>query len=506
MKGLEVEDLRILQMSQQKQSSSASRSRSRGRSKTPKGKTVTVTTTTTSKKPRNRSTSTPRANRVNSGQNRGQYGLRRDTYGRDLGALLGEGAQSLFSHVFGLGEYKIKANSLLGAIDVGTSPPCVRNVHKGEGMTLRHREYLGELISGTIVSPATTTPFTLQSFNINPGNSSLFPFLAKLAEQFQEYSINGMIVEIKSEASEYAANVSLGTTFMSASYQSLDPAPSSKIELENMEYAVSAKSSKTIIMPIECARANDVLTHLYVAIDSDYQGGDKRFSDLGTLYIGSQGINASSVPLGEIWVSYDITLFKPHIHPPPACPTQIEALYQFSPTNPLGSLSLFQSGWFNAQDPHGLVYSFENNVITLNSVAAGKSFLGMINFASADETLTGTPIFTSLTGTSGISFPKMFVRGGGGSVYPFEYTGVSYSTLNDPEFSGYTVAFSFAVSETPATPISVTIDVGGIPVSGGSVATVFLLETNLEVPPVPVLRQITSASSRQMSLRTTRNK
>lgn len=209
----------------------------------------------------------------------------------------------------GLGEYHVKKNSLMSLIDLGQSPPRVMNTNKGEATVINHREYLGDLLSGH----STPSVFNLETYSLNPGNSSLFPFLGTIAQKFQEYEIRGMLVELKTLSSDYAAALSLGSMFMAADYNVLGAAPGTKQQLENMEYASSAKPSCSIIMPIECEPRNDTNTHLYVADDSDYEGGDKRLFDLCNIYIGSQGIPTPNTPIAEIWLTYEIALFKPII-------------------------------------------------------------------------------------------------------------------------------------------------------------------------------------------------
>lgn len=231
-------------------------------------------------------------------------------YGSRLGSVLGEGIQS-FANVLGFGEYNIQSNSMLSEkyIDTGASPPRVKNTNKGEATVFSHREYLGELLTGT----GTPSAFTLQQYAINPGNSLLFPLTSGIARHFQEWEVRGMLVELKSEASNTATSLSLGSMFCAVDYNSLDPAPLNKTELENLEYACSNKPTCSILMPIECARANSVMTHMYVVTDDQLPGGDPRLSDLGNLFIGSYGCPEAGVPIAEIWVTYEIAFFKPHI-------------------------------------------------------------------------------------------------------------------------------------------------------------------------------------------------
>lgn len=231
-------------------------------------------------------------------------------YGRRLGATLGEGIQS-FAHALGFGDYHIQENCCLSHryIDMGTSPPRVKNTNRGEATVVSHREYLGELLTGT----GTPSAFTLQEYALNIGNPNLFPFGSKLAENFQEWEVRGMLIELKSEASNTSTTLNMGSMFIAVDYNALDYAPTNKIELENLEYACSNKPSESILMPVECKRSNDVLTHLYVSVNGDYQGGDKRLYDLGNVFIGSYGCPAAGAPIAEIWVTYEIAFFKPRL-------------------------------------------------------------------------------------------------------------------------------------------------------------------------------------------------
>jgi len=290
-------------------------------------------------------------------------------------ARLGGNAAAKMMTAIGFGDYQIKKNSLLGAVDMGTSPPTVRNCYKGEGTVIHHREYLGELASGPLVGGSTA--FTLQSYALNIGNSLLFPFGAAIASNFQEWEVNGILVELKSEASSYANTPSLGAMFAAVDYNSLDPAPTTKLELENMEYAVSNKPSRSLIMPVECARVNDVLTHLYVANDLNYEGGDHRFFDLGTLHIGSQGLYAETSAIAEIWITYDVTLFKPRLATQLAAPEPFSAHIQntlnVGPDPPEGFMQTFTG--CTIMDPRSMLATADENFIIMGPKGYGKRFI-----------------------------------------------------------------------------------------------------------------------------------
>lgn len=241
---------------------------------------------------------------------RGPYSLKGDlSWGNPDSYFRGHIGGALADTIQGMGPYVVKKNSLMSAIDLGQDPPRVANTNLGEATVVCHREYLGDLISGTITSGGTN--FKLDSYSLNPGNSSLFPFLASIATNFQEYELRGCLIELKSLSSEYSAQLGLGSVFMSADYNVYGNTPSSKQQVENMEYASSAKPSKSLIMPIECEPQNNGIVHKNVAIDGQYAGGDRRLYDWCNIFIGSQGIPEADTPIAEIWITYEIALFKP---------------------------------------------------------------------------------------------------------------------------------------------------------------------------------------------------
>jgi hypothetical protein len=236
--------------------------------------------------------------------------------GATAGSYLGKRAGGFLDTVFGLGDYKVRRNSLVnpGSVVVNANtPPRVVNAKKGEATVVNHREYIGDLSSGTFVPDTTSTAFNMLRYQINPGNSDLFPWLSSQADGYQEYEVHGMLVELVTEASEVSTNLSMGIMAMAAEYNPLAPSPVSKLEMLELEYASSCKTSQTLIMPIECARAYDGLTHLLVDVNEDYDGTDARNFDLGAIFIASVGQPAENAKIAEIWVTYEMWFYKPRL-------------------------------------------------------------------------------------------------------------------------------------------------------------------------------------------------
>lgn len=175
-------------------------------------------------------------------------------------------------------------------------------------MIISNHEYLGELTSSATGTP---TDFSMKTWAINPGNPALFPWLSAIAQNFQEYEIRGMIAYVKTMSTDYSSTVQLGTVFGASDYNLYNADPTTKQQVEMLEYSNSCKPSRSLVLPIECEPANNGLTHKYIAMNGNYGGGDKNLYDWGHLYIGSQGLPANNAPIGEIWITYEVAFFKP---------------------------------------------------------------------------------------------------------------------------------------------------------------------------------------------------
>jgi hypothetical protein len=235
-------------------------------------------------------------------------------YMTGAGAAKGWKAGAAFSKFIGAVEYKIKKNSML--VGSPTFGPAKVNI--------KHREYVGEVISSTGWSATT--------FYINPGNGALFPWLSSIAIAYQQYSIRGMVFSYVSTCGSAIAstNNTLGTVMMFTQYDSSSPIYGSKVEAENSDYASAEKASKSFMHAIECARNETPLRELYVTsaespasvslVQSQstvgsgsnlYVNVDPKTYFWGAFTVATTGMQAGSLDIGEIHVAYDIELLKP---------------------------------------------------------------------------------------------------------------------------------------------------------------------------------------------------
>lgn len=223
--------------------------------------------------------------------------------GGALGSKLGKGAQEMFRALTGWGDYTLDGNSLM---DGGMSPPQILNSIDKGGYIVRHREYLGDVNS--------TINFNVESYPLNPGVST-FPWLSSIAGSFEEYKFRGIVFEFKSTSSDAvlssATSSALGSVIMATEYNVLNPNFTGKMAMENHEFANSCKPSCNFYHPIECKANLTPLSQLFVRTTPVGDNADARLYDLGNFQIATTGMQVAGGAIGELWVTYEIELYKP---------------------------------------------------------------------------------------------------------------------------------------------------------------------------------------------------
>lgn len=268
------------------------------------------------------------------------YPSRKSFLGRTLGRAakymtgpIGSIALDALSTLTGSGSYSVKVNSLIHPSQSDQIP----SVHNSRGcVRVQHREYLGD-VAGSI-------NFNSQSFKINPSDRNTFPWLSQLAVNFEQWKPLGMVFEFRSMSSDtqVASTTALGSIILATEYNALAPGFTTKQAMENSQFVVSTKPSESVIHPIECDLSQTPNQPLYVR-SAQIDSGDARLFDLGNFQIAATGMLRDGSDQGELWVSYDIELYKPVIGNvdgediPFAHTFQAEGFGNCLPANPLGA-------------------------------------------------------------------------------------------------------------------------------------------------------------------------
>lgn len=347
--------------------------------------------------------------------------------GTVMGAGIGTAAQQLVKSVTGFGDYQIKANSLLYNVDAvpeftSMNPNCTM---------VCHREYICDIQTGPNLSGTTsgTTNFDVTSFRINPADPNTFPWLSSMARNYEQYVVQGMIFEFKSNSATAVSstNTALGSVILATQYNSLSPEFINKQQMEAHQFASSTIPSQNVMHAIECDPHQTQCGGIFNTIDPGATPGDKRLYDLGTFSIATKGMQAPNVDIGELWVTYKICFLKPQL----MSPIGLYDHYDFnvasvvaSSYSPYGNLSLATEASTNSgisllsKDTSGVCY-----------IDIDETYIGLlgISFSVGDGASTArVPNFLPVSGVANIVPLNMF-HNQGGTVAATGYIAVNYN-------------------------------------------------------------------------------
>lgn len=219
------------------------------------------------------------------------------------GSGVGTSLGAALSRWLGSGDYSVSSNSI-----VSRASDNIPMMHKtDQSVTIRHREFI-KTVTGS-------QDFTVQdSFQINPGNPLLFPWLSTIANRFQEYRIKGMVFHYipTSGTAISSSSSALGAVMLQTSYRANDSPPSSKAEVLNEYWSSESVPSQAFCHPIECDPKENPFNVQYVRNGALPSGDNILLYDLGTTHVCTQGMQSPNV-VGDLWVSYEIELKKPII-------------------------------------------------------------------------------------------------------------------------------------------------------------------------------------------------
>lgn len=177
--------------------------------------------------------------------------------------------------------------------------PDVKSVSRGSDGSIRikHREYIQDIL------PSNT--YAVNSFSINPGLST-FPWLQVMALNYESYLFNSLSFEFASEA----ATTDRGAVFMMVDFDAADVPPASKQEFMSNQNAVRSTVWSHCTYRASSADLQKFGKQRYMRSGIVPSGTDIKTYDVGTFYIGTQGVTSIST-IGELYVEYDVTFHTP---------------------------------------------------------------------------------------------------------------------------------------------------------------------------------------------------
>lgn len=223
--------------------------------------------------------------------------------GSGLGSLLGSvattGLKFLGKSILGIGDYKVTSNSLLGSNNVPSFGV--------DEIRFRRKEYLGDI--STLVKG-----FSITNFPINPGVATTFPWLSKIAPNFEQYKIHGLVFQFVSTSAVAISSTdpALGKLIMASEYDVSQPLFNSTRAMLATLFSNYGKPSDDLIHAIECDRSKSLAETLFVRSGPVPAGSNIQLYDMANFQVASEGL-PSATNIGGLWVSYDISFMKPRL-------------------------------------------------------------------------------------------------------------------------------------------------------------------------------------------------
>lgn len=172
---------------------------------------------------------------------------------------------------------------------------------------IEHTEYILDLIS----SPTANT-FLLQQFEINPGQSFLFPWLSTISGNFVNYlfeSLELYFISTTTTAITSATNMNIGTCGGRCVVDPTIAVDNSLIQILNSHDKTVTVPYKNFFLKFPCSGANK--GSYTVRTGAQPTGTDLRMYDIGYFEMFTAAITPVSQDIGQIHVKYKVHLFKP---------------------------------------------------------------------------------------------------------------------------------------------------------------------------------------------------
>lgn len=239
---------------------------------------------------------------------RGDYEMGKNL-GSKVGSWIGGNLHKWLTTLFGSGDYHVQANTSelpnMNSFVAAAGVPAMQNDSAGD-VDVSFHEYAGEL--------GMTEEYNVTTFEVNPMNTTTFPWFSTIAANFQQWTPMGIVFFLKTTSSDVvvAPTQGMGSISGSVRYDVDSTPPANLEEMLNNVSSSSAKPSVNQAFPIECARDQTTVNVMKIQQPGS-TSGDRQFYTL--CYIDFATADAANAYPGacQVWVTYRIRLKKPRL-------------------------------------------------------------------------------------------------------------------------------------------------------------------------------------------------
>lgn len=225
-----------------------------------------------------------------------------------------------------------------------------------------------------VANIAGTAGFGVTQFPINPGQSSMFPWLSRQAILYERYKFTQLEFYYKTTTNQFVAT-SVGKVVYNVDFDASDPPPVSKQQAMDSEPAVSCAPYENMQLTVPQSDLNSVTGWRYVRPGGLPGGGDIKTFDVGNLNVVTDS-NGGTAAIGELHVRY-AGVFKDRV---------LEAT-SAAPIN-------YQAAWFQSTTYEAMVSTVNFQPLMATATANG---INAVNTAGSIVLPAGNYLFDYVT-------------------------------------------------------------------------------------------------------------
>lgn len=133
-------------------------------------------------------------------------------------------------------------------------------MHNGDGYSrIQHREFIRDLDLYDIFDPVT--------FNLNPTDETVFPWLSNVARNYEMYKFRGIVIGYRGQGTTFSETGSLGSISLATQYDVQDLHFTTKGEMLSTLFCTSCKPSDSMMHAIECDPNKTPTLPLYTGVN-----------------------------------------------------------------------------------------------------------------------------------------------------------------------------------------------------------------------------------------------
>lgn len=154
------------------------------------------------------------------------------------------------------------------------------------------------------------TGFGLVEYALNPGNTTLFPWLSQIAPLYEKYLIRRLSICFIQTGSGFAAPNVSGRVVLGCDYDVMSPPVGSLAEAENKDPNIGFAPYEVGVLVLDPRLMNP--EPKYVRGAAYPPGGDPKSYDGGKVFVAVAG-TPNTAQLGILYVEYDVELITPQL-------------------------------------------------------------------------------------------------------------------------------------------------------------------------------------------------